>query len=154
MKILIVFATNSGNTFMVGHLIQKALEQKNHQVKMRNATYVTSDEIHDHDVLLLGSSSWDWQGDEGRPLRSMIELMENLESEDLDSKPVAIFGCGDTDYTHFCGAVDHIAEFAKQKNSRILIDPLKVDEFYLDIKAKAPDIESWADSLASKLNSL
>ena len=154
MKILIVFATNSGNTFMVGHLIQNALEQKGHQVNMRNASYVTTEEIHDHQVLLLGSSSWDWQGDEGRPLRSMIELMENLKSEDLDHKPVAIFGCGDTDFTHFCGAVDHIEEFAKQKNTQILTDPLKVDKFYLDIKAKTPEIESWVDSLATKLKSL
>jgi sulfite reductase alpha subunit-like flavoprotein len=50
-----------------------------------------------------------------------------MDKANLSGKKVAVFGCGDSSYTHFCGAVDVIEEKAAQLGANVVMASLKID---------------------------
>jgi len=71
-----------------------------------------------------------------------------MHKADLKGKKVAVFGCGDSSYTFFCGAVDALQEKVEGMGGVILSDPLKIDGEPCDA---AGDIDSWAKEIAAAL---
>ena len=59
---------------------------------------------------------------------------------------MAVFGCGDSSYTHFCGAVDAIGQKAKDLGAALVVDGLKIDG---DPEDAEGDVQDWAQSAAA-----
>lgn len=156
MNIAIVYATNSGNTYTVARVIQEILEAAGHQVASSHAIDADPSILDNKDLILFGSSSWDWESKEegrleGHPLLSMKRFLGKIGDKSLENHQFAIFGCGDTDFQHFCGAVDHLSQFVDDHGAVQIIKPLRIDKFYIDINQKIEQVKDWAKELTTKI---
>jgi flavodoxin short chain len=141
-KSLIVYGSSTGNTETVAEWVQEGLQSKGFEVEVRDVADVNASDLgNGYDLLLFGCSTW---GDDEIELQDdFVPLYEDFESAGLKDKKVAVFGCGDSDYTFFCGAVDAIEEKAKSLGANIVTESLKID----GDPEKDPAI-SWAEQVA------
>jgi len=145
-KAIIIYGSETGNTESVAEKIAAGLKDEHLEVTLKNVTDAKVSELSDHDLILLGSSSW---GDEEKELQAdMVDFYEELENLDLSNAPAAAFGCGDSDYTHFCGAVDLLEERLEQIGARLLSEGLRVD----DQDDEEIDARAWAREIATRFN--
>ena len=142
-KALIVYGSTTGNTEDVAHAIKAVLEKNGLQTRVENADGLSAAGLaRDCDVLLLGCSTW---GDEDIELQDdFIPLYEDLDKAGLAGRKVAVFGCGDSSYTHFCGAVDAIEEKAAQLGAKLIAGSLKIDG-----DPERDDLTAWAEEVVS-----
>lgn len=146
MNLLIVYASNSGSTYLVAKQLQKKLNSD-----LKKATDTNPDDFNGYDLILLGSPSWDVNNKEGQPLESMLSLMDSLQDTDLKGKKFAVFGCGDSSYLNFCGAVNEMEKFILSTGGTLITDSLKIDSYYFDLDNNVKKVEIWADELNKKL---
>ncbi|GAB7079774.1 flavodoxin [Megalodesulfovibrio paquesii] len=143
-KALIVYGSTTGNTESVAEAIAKTLNANGVQAEVKSAADVQPSGLAEgYDVLLFGCSTW---GDDEVELQEdFIPLYEDLESAGLKGKKVGVFGCGDSSYTYFCGAVDAIEQKAAELGANIIVGNLKIDG-----EPDSGDAENWArDVLAA-----
>ncbi|MBG0777389.1 MAG: flavodoxin [Desulfovibrionaceae bacterium] len=125
-NVLIVYGSTTGNTEHVAEIVGSVLKGGGLDVALKNVTDVEADSLGEgYGAVLLGCSTW---GDDDIELQEdFVPLYENLDKAGLGGKKVGIFGCGDSSYTHFCGAVDALEEKASQLGAEIVAMPLKID---------------------------
>ena len=125
-KALVVFGSTTGNTEEVAGYVAETLVGEGMAVDVRNATKVSAQDLAaGYDLVLFGCSTW---GDEAIELQEdFAPLYEEFDKACLAGKKVAVFGCGDSSYTYFCGAVDAITEKAEECGARIVTTGLKID---------------------------
>lgn len=150
MKVLIIYATNSGGTYVVSQLIKDTLSPK-HEVAVKKTTEVLPAETGAFDLIILGSPSWNFGGKEGQPHETMLALLNSLKTQKFSGKKFALYGCGDSSYTHFCGAVDELEQFAEEVDGRLVLPSLKIDGFYFDLEKNVAAVKAWATKLEGKL---
>ena len=122
-KVLLVYATMSGNTEAMADLIEKGLKEAGASVDRHEAMDIDAELLHDYSHILLGAYTW---GDGDLP-DDFIDLYEEMEELDLPGKAFAVFGSGDTSYEHFCGAVDLIEEKVKELGGDIVLPSIKIE---------------------------
>ena len=151
MDILLVYATNSGGTAQAAQMIADIVTSKGHSVIVREAKDASPDDLTAAPFIILGSPSWDYNGMEGQPLPEMADFINRCKDIQLEGKPCAVFGLGDSSYTYFCGAVTYLEAFVKRAKGTLTVPSLKVDGFYMRPEAQE-HITTWANELAEKLN--
>lgn len=144
-KVLIVFGSSTGNTESVSDYIAKVLKGAGHTVDLLDAADADVENMADgYDVVFLGSSTW---GDDEIELQDdFIPIFDDLDKAGLNGKKVAIFGCGDSSYEYFCGAVDAIEEKAEKMGAVLLGDSLKVDG-----DPDTDEVSAWAEIIVTKM---
>lgn len=145
---LIVYGSTTGNTESVANKVCEFLEQSDIETIVKNVTEVTPAELgNGFDMTLLGSSTW---GDDSIEFQEDFEpFYENLDkATQLQGKKVALFGCGDSSYEYFCGAVDKLEEKMEQLGASIVNEPLRIDGDPGDVDK---EIEEWAKEIADSL---
>jgi flavodoxin I len=142
-KALIVYGSNTGNTETASEFICTALLKKGWDVTTKNVADISAAGLgKGFDLLLLGCSTW---GDEDIELQDdFIPLYEDLDKADLTGRKLAVFGCGDSSYTHFCGAVDAIEEKAASLGAVLVAGSLKIDG-----DPERDDVTAWAEEVAA-----
>lgn len=142
---LIVFGSTTGNTESVADTISEVLNGKGVTAKVQNVADVSVSSLaNGNDIILFGCSTW---GDDDIELQDdFIPVYEDLEEAGLKGKKVAVFGCGDSSYTHFCGAVDAIEEKAVALGADIVVDSLKIDG-----DPSRSEVEGWANEVCEKI---
>ncbi len=90
MKILITYATTTGNTEYVARVISYAL--KSHEVEVKNVRDVSPNDFADYDLLIFGTPTWG----NGNMHKDWGEFAEKLLGKSLKGKNVALFGLGDS----------------------------------------------------------
>lgn len=118
---------------------------------MHTAEDVAPDDFLRYDGIILGSPSWAEEGHEGFPLPAMMKLLRAAENRDFSGQWFAMFGCGDSSYTFFCGAVDVMEEFLSKFKGKKIVESLKVDSYYFDLKNNAKRIEEWGKKLLQEI---
>lgn len=151
MNILLVYATNSGTTMTAAQTIHDALASKGHTVTMKEARDATLEDFDSAPAVIVGSPSWDFEGNEGMPHEDWLPLMEKLKTKTFDNKSFAVFGLGDSSYKHFCGAVDHLEEMVKTVKGKLIVPSLRVDKFYSDQTGNMDKINVWITSVTAAL---
>ena len=146
MTILLIYATNSGGTAQAAQMIADILTSKGHTVTVKDAKDTGPNDITEAPFVILGSPSWDYNGMEGQPLPEMADLIDRCKDIQLEGKPCAVFGLGDSSYTYFCGAVTYLEAFVKRAKGTLVLPSLKVDGFYMRPEA-GEHITKWADEL-------
>ncbi len=146
-KALIIYGSTTGNTENVAKQIGKVLTQGGHEVCLQDVRNAKVEELgNGYDVTVLGSSTW---GDaEIEFQEDFAPFFDDMDKADLKGKKVAVFGCGDSSYTFFCGAVDSLQEKVEAMGGLIVNDPLKIDG---DPGDASGDIDSWAKEIAAAL---
>ena len=144
-KTLIVYGSTTGNTESVSDDIAKILEKNGHNVEIQSAADVSvAGMTEGYDVVFLGCSTW---GDDEIELQDdFIPVFDDLDKAGLDGKKVAVFGCGDSDYEYFCGAVDVIEEKSEKLGAVILGDSLKIDG-----TPDTSEITAWTETIMTKM---
>jgi len=143
-KALIVYGSTTGNTESAARQIGKILTREGVEVRIQDVVKTKVEELGQGvDVTLLGASTW---GDsEVEFQEDFATFFEEMDKANLKDKKVAVFGCGDSSYTHFCGAVDQLQEKVEGMGGKVINDPLKIDG---DPGDGASDVESWAQEVA------
>ncbi|WP_448871249.1 flavodoxin [Desulfobulbus propionicus] len=144
-KALIVYGSTTGNTENTAKQIAKVLAQGGHEVVIQDVRKTKVEELgNGFDLTLLGSSTW---GDSEIELQEdFASFFEEMDKANLRSKKLAVFGCGDSSYPHFCGAVDQLREKIEDMGGVIVNEPLKIDG---DPGDAAEDISGWAHEVAA-----
>lgn len=144
MRALIVYGSTTGNTQTTGEMIGDVLEGKGWDIVMKSVDETAIEELAwDYDLVLLGSSTWG--DDEIEMQEDFAEFYEKMDQGSLDGKKVAAFGCGDSSFTHFCGAVDLIEEKVEDLGGKLVMESLKIDG---DPNDADDDIRDWAAAVA------
>ena len=131
-------------------MISDELTKVGHTVTIKEAREATPEDFTAPQVVLMGTPSWDFDGNEGFPHEDMIALMDKMKTATL-SKPFAIFGLGDSSYKFFCGAVDHLEKFVSDVKGTLLIPSLRIDKYYSDVDGNNAKIMVWVEGLKTKL---
>lgn len=143
---LIVYGSTTGNTEFVAEVAQRVLTETGAAVRKLDVAQAEPDGLCDgYDLVLFGCSTW---GDETIELQDdFIPLFENFDSINAKGKQVAVFGCGDSSYTYFCGAVDAIEQKLESMGAHV-VDTLKIDG---DPQSEKVQIENWTKDVAKSL---
>lgn len=145
MKIAIIYASNSGSTYLAADLVGQKLKRK-HNVVLKKASETTPDDLQQFDLVILGSSTWYVDNKEGMPQEYMLSLLKQMETFKKFPEKYAVFGCGSSSFTVFCGAVDYIDEYLKTHSHQVF-PSLKVDNYYFDIVRNNKQIVKWSEEL-------
>lgn len=146
-SVLIVYGSTTGNTAYTAEVLDRVLAGAGNSVKTVDAAQAAADGLCEgYDAVLFGCSTW---GDEEIEMQDdFIPLFDSLESSGVKGKKTAVFGCGDSSYTYFCGAVDEIEKKLEELGAELVTDGLKIDG---DPHTAKEDIESWGKDVIKSL---
>ena len=147
-KVLIIFGSTTGNTESVSERIKSKLEEAGHEVMMKNAMEATPEDIPGYEVYVWGSSTWN----DGELQDDFVELHMQLEDEPpvLTGTKFAAYGCGESVYERFCGAVGILEKSLSDWGSEKVVDGLMIDG-YPEEDVNVDKVEAWIKELVSKL---
>lgn len=144
-KALIAFGSTTGNTAQVADWVFETLEKKGLDVKLEDCATVNPNGLCDtYDLIVLGCPTY---GDDPvEPQEDFEPILEDLNETGISGKKVAIFGCGDSSYFHFCGAVDLIENRVKECGGQLVADSLKIDDPHYDHE---DEVRAWTAQVAA-----
>lgn len=144
-KVLIVYGSTTGNTEGVAESISKILNTNGIPSTLKNASEVKAAGLGaGYDVILFGCSTW---GDDEIELQDdFVPIYDDLDQAELAGKKVAVFGCGDSSYTYFCGAVDVIEQKAQSLGAGIIVGSFKIDG-----DADDSEIAAWTREVMDRI---
>lgn len=124
---LIIYGSTTGNTESVADIISTDLSKADYTIKKINVADVDVDILNEaFDLYLLGSSTWG--DDEIEFQEDFAPFYENMNGElKLSGKKFAVFGCGDSSYEYFCGAVDALEERLAKLGASLVCESLRID---------------------------
>ncbi|MFA5154927.1 MAG: flavodoxin domain-containing protein [Patescibacteria group bacterium] len=150
-RVIIVYASNSGATFLVAEIIARVLKRR-YQVTMQKAAATQPVDLEQYDVLLFGSPSWRVPGrGDGFPQETMLDFMRRCAGREFPGQQCAAFGCGDSSYTLFCGAVNQLEKFLFDLKAKRVSDSLRIDGYFFDREKNMALAERWAEELLQKI---
>lgn len=150
MKVLLLYATNSGSTYLAGRMISAAL-QAHYTVVFKRAAEVKPKELRRFDLIVIGSPSWRVDGSEGQPHETIQELLSQVKAKKLAKKLFALYGCGDSSYADFCGAVTYLEQFVARTGGKLVLPPLRLDKYFFQLEKSEALTKKWAKELADVL---
>lgn len=146
-NVLIVYGSTTGNTEWVANEVKDVVKGAGHEVEVLNASKATADGLcKGRDMVVFGCSTWGQ--DELELQEDFVPLFEKFDQIGASGLKTAVFGCGDEDYTYYCGAVDAIAEKLEAMGSKVMGDKLKINGDPADTLS---EIKSWSNSVASAI---
>jgi flavodoxin len=149
MNVLIVYASNSGNTMFVAERIGEYLQQQKLSVTVKNVAKVTPAELGQYDVLLFGCCTWLRDGQEGQLMEQFHQFAQKLPGKvHFEGKPCGVFALGRHEYTKFCEAADQLERLVEQIGGVLAIPSLRVDGFP---QHQVETIQAWAADLAQNV---
>lgn len=148
---LLIYGSLTGNTEGVAYKIQEICKSKGKEIEVKNALDADLEDLTGaHHTLILAASTWD----DGLPQADFADFIERINSSQpsLASKKIAVFGCGDSNYVHYCYAVDILEKlFVGDLGGQKIIDSLKIDG-YPDMEENQASVQAWAERLADLLD--
>ncbi|KAB3533487.1 flavodoxin [Alkaliphilus pronyensis] len=139
-NVSIIFGSTTGNTEKVANLIKDHMTDCN--VTVSNVVDAKDAMIESADLVLFGSSTWGY----GEFQDDFAPYYDNMSSDLLSGKNVAVFGCGDSVgfADVYCEAVNLIIEKASDCGAKVIVEGLKVDG---EVDDNLDKIEAFAKSL-------
>ena len=122
-KVLLVYASMSGNTEAMADLIEKGLLEGGAEVDRHEAMDVDAALFNDYQYMIFGAYTW---GDGDLP-DEFLDIYDDMEGMDFTGKMFAVFGSGDTSYEHFCGAVDILEDKIKELGGNVVLPSVKIE---------------------------
>ena len=145
-SVLIVYGSTTGNTAHVADVLEKVLAARGLTVKNTDVSHVKAEGLCiDFDLVLFGCSTWGMEDVELQD--DFISLFDEFDRIGAAGKKTAVFGCGDSGYTWFCGAVDAIEKKLEELGAEV-VDTLRIDG---DPQSQDNEIEAWAGRVAGSL---
>lgn len=145
-----LFASGSGHTEYVCRALCAFLEEKGHQATMTPAEAATEESVHEGDVLVMASGTWNTGGVEGQLHPYMYEFVfKKAKDADLAGKKCTNIALGDARYYYTARAGEYLRKFLKDHNGDYACDPLTIiNEPY----GQEEKILKWGEKLLSVLS--
>ena len=134
---------------MASAVAAAAIEKNGHTVTTILASQATPDECQKADCILLACPSWNIGDQDGQPHEDFVDLFHRFKNKKIP-KNFAVLGLGDTNYTHFCGAVPYLETFIKDVGGTCIVPSLKIDQYYQNESDSNTKIQKWITSLLTK----
>lgn len=150
MKIIILYATYSGSTDMASATVEELLKNK-HDVTRKLVNQSDPKELNDYQIVVLCSPSWDFDGQEGMPHEDFITYISKAKTNSYQNQKFAVLGLGDSSYSHFCGAVEHLEKFIADVKGQLISPSLKIDGYFYDQNGNTQKISDWVNSWQNQL---
>lgn len=124
-KILIIYASRTGNTEIMAETIAEQLKTSNNKVTIQNIDFdeIDMNKLCKYDAVLLGTYTWY----DGELPYEVEDLHEALSDIDLVHKIIGIFGSADSFYDTYGGAIDIMTERVRELGATVVSEPLKID---------------------------
>ncbi len=129
---LILYHSMSGNTKALAELIHKYIVDMGHNASICNIHSI--DEVGSCKHIIIGTFTWG-EGELPSDFRNFLRWM--LKENDFDLPNFSVFGTGDTQWRHFCRAVDE-TEYHISKKSKVL-NKLKIEQHPINQKEKVEE---------------
>ncbi len=121
----IIYASTSGNVEIVCEKIAEIFNESGIETKLMRSEQTSIDEILNHDLFVLATSTWE----HGEINQFYLELLGEITKNDMTGKKAAFVGLGDRRYEPvlFCKGIDILQDaFLKQGGSQVG-EALKID---------------------------
>lgn len=145
---LLIYGSLTGNTEGVAYKVQEILREKGKEIEVKNALDSDLPDLTaPYDNFIFACSTWD----DGLPASDFNDFIERISSvkPSLAGKKIAILGCGDSNYVHFCGATATIeALFVTEMGGEKIIENLHIDG-YPDMEENQVILRTWSEKLAN-----
>jgi flavodoxin len=153
MRIEIIFATNSSGTHEAAQVMQNTLTAAGHDVSLQHAKDANVAEIGSADLTILGSCTWERFEDgkrlEGQLQLHMLALAQKLQARKLPGKKFAVFALGDSSYTAFAHAADHLLDLVKGMRATLVGEALRIDGWFFNLPENRKRAADWAKSIVT-----
>jgi flavodoxin len=154
MNVLLVYATNSSGTRLAAELVNQVLQKMEHTVTVKHASTVAPADLKKADLVILGSCTWERfagkQRLEGQLQQHIYELQQKLYDQKvlLPGRKFAVFALGDSGYTDFAAAADHLVQFVNDLGGVVVGQPLKIDGWFFHPERNEKLLTDWATKIA------
>lgn len=124
-RILILYASSTGNTEEIAFLLNKSIDKERFEVTLKNLEMEETEAklLAEYDGILFGTYTYD---DGNLPFETEV-FSDSLETIDLRGKVVGLFGSGDTAYSQFCQAVEEMKEIFGRTKAFMIDTTVKID---------------------------
>ena len=124
-KILLAYASETGNTEMVTDILEEQLQQIGHEVVVKSFDFdeIPMDSLDQYDALLIGTHTWD----DGELPYEVEDFYIDMESIDMTKHIVGVYGSADSFYDTYGGAIELVWDQAKYLGATVVGEPLKID---------------------------
>lgn len=148
---ILIYGSLTGNTEGVAFKVQEILREKGKEIEVKNALDCDLEDLtKPYTGFIFASSTWD----DGLPASDFNDFIERISSSkpSLAGKKIAILGCGDSNYVHFCGATTIIENlFVNEMGGQKVIETIHIDG-YPDMEENQALIRDWAMKLADSID--
>jgi flavodoxin I len=123
-KIILIFASMSGNTEMMAQAIAKGVKEMGEQIEVIDVFEGPDvNDLESVDGILLGAYTW---GDGELP-DDFLDFYDELDSIQLIGKKAGVFGSCDSAYPEFGAAVDILIKKLKERGAEVFSKELKIE---------------------------
>jgi flavodoxin I len=111
------FSTQTGNTETVAGQIADAAG-----VEGSDIGEIGAEDLTGYDGLIVGCPTWNTGADEYRSGTAWDDVIDEIKEIDLSGKPVAVFGCGDSQGygDNFCDGIEELHETFKAAGAKMI----------------------------------
>ena len=124
-NVLIVFASQTGNTELLTDILESELKQLGHTVTVKSFEFdvIDMDALTDYDAVLVGTYTWD----DGELPYEVEDFYIDLEGVDLTGQTFGVYGSADSFYDTYGLAIDLIGDRLKNLGATMVPERLIVD---------------------------
>lgn len=124
-KILMIYASQSGNTEMITDIIAHHLQNLSHEVLIKSFDFdaIDVDTLTDYDAILVGTYTWD----DGELPYEVEDFYIDLEDADIKGVLFGVYGSADSFYDTYGLAIDLVAVRAQNLGANVIPERLKID---------------------------
>ncbi|MGX5201570.1 assimilatory sulfite reductase (NADPH) flavoprotein subunit [Aliikangiella sp. IMCC44632] len=147
LKVLVMFASQSGNAEAVANQLHQKLTSQGVEAAIASCAGFKLKELKQQDIILMVAATHG----EGEPPDDAIELHELIQSKrapKLEGVQHAVLALGDSSYEYFCQTGKEFEQAFARLGSRALLERVDCD---VDYKEQA---NQWINQVAVKLNEL
>ncbi|MFB0844422.1 flavodoxin [Paenibacillus oleatilyticus] len=123
MKLIIVFASMTGNTEEMADEVAEGVRGAGIEPVVKNVMDTSGHELGEYDGIILGAYTW---GDGELP-DEFLDFYEEMDGLELSGKKAAVFGSADSSYAQFGKAVDLLKEKLEELGADVVAEGLKVE---------------------------
>lgn len=140
-KVMIVYASLTGNTEECTDILEAAFQELDCEVEVAESVFADPQDFLDYDICVVGTYTY---GTDADLPDEIVDFYEELEDVDLTGKIYGAYGSGDTFYDKYCQSVDDFDEqFAKAGATK------GAESVKVDLNPEDDDIENLKTFAAS-----
>lgn len=155
MKVLLLYGTNATGTLDAAEIIRDTMLESAFDVHMFSARDAKPGDLKHYDAVILGSCSWMRMDGktflDGQLQQDMFGFAQDLQKHEMKNTKFAIFALGDSRYSKFCAAADHLEKLVESVKGEKLGSTLRLDKYFFKVDENRQAVVWWANHIVRTL---